>query len=156
VDIVDNSNSPFAIDNLEKDPGFLMLQVSRLWAETHDRKLKKHFGLSDMQYAVLASIYWFVLHDRQVTQTTLARHTKIDPMTISQMFKVLEKKGYIHRTIHVTDIRAKTVHLTQQGLELMRQTVPVINDVDAKFFQILGKDLPRFNKYMVDLLKSND
>lgn len=156
MDTVNKRDFPFKTENLEGDTGFLMLQVSRLWAEFHGRKLKKHFGLSEVQYAVLASVYWFVLHDQQVTQTILARHTKIDPMTISQMFKVLEKKGYIHRTTHLADIRAKTVHLTPQGLELMQQTIPVIKEIDDKFFQILGKDINLFNRYMVELLRAND
>jgi DNA-binding MarR family transcriptional regulator len=149
--------SPFVIEDLEEDSGFLMLQVSRLWEECHDRVLKRHCGISGMQYAVLTSIYWLILHNnKQVTQTILAKHTKIDPMTISQMFKVLEKQGYMYRTTHATDIRAKAVYLTQQGIELMHKAIPMIIQVDTKFFQTLGKNLPRFNNYMVELLKAND
>ncbi|MDR2805008.1 MAG: MarR family transcriptional regulator [Dysgonamonadaceae bacterium] len=149
--------SPFVIENLEEDSGFLMLQVSRLWEECHDRVLKKHCGVSEMQYAVLASIYWLILHsNKQVTQAILAKHTKIDPMTISQMFKVLEKQGYIYRTTHATDIRAKAVYLTQQGIDLMHKAIPIVVQVNTKFFQILGKNLPRFNSYMVELLNAND
>ncbi|GHV58536.1 hypothetical protein FACS1894182_11180 [Bacteroidia bacterium] len=154
---MEKEKSPFIIENLEEDTGFLMLQVSRLWEEHHEKAVKKHHNLSHIQYAVLASIYWLVLHNgKEVTQTILARHTKIDPMTISQMFKVLEKKGYIFRTPHSTDIRAKSVNLTQEGRELMNKAVATVVNVDNKFFKILGKRTGYFNRILVDLLEAND
>ena len=149
--------SPFKIENLEEDSGFLMLQVSNLWGNLHDRALKRHHGVSHMQYAVLTSIYWLVLHSgRQVTQTILAQHTKINPMTISQMFKVLEAKGYIYRTTHASDVRAKAVNLTPEGKELLNKAINTIWDVDTKFFKTLGKNTDRFNNYLCELLRAND
>ena len=154
---MEKEKSPFVIENLEEDTGFLMLQVSNLWEIYHDRALKKHHGISHMQYAVLASVHWLVLHsDKQVTQTILAQHTRIAPMTISQMFKVLEAKGYIYRKTHSTDVRAKAVDLTPAGKELMRKAVVTILNVDTKFFQALGKYTPRFNRCLVELLEAND
>ena len=149
--------SPFAIENLDDDPGFLMLQVSRLWEEYHDRALKKYYDISHMQYAVLASVYWLVLHGtEEVTQTVLAKHTKVDPMTVSQIFKVLETKGYIFRQTHSSDVRAKAVFLTQAGRDLMDKAIKTIDVVDNRFFSVLGKNKKYFNQYMVGLLKAND
>ena len=149
--------SPFIIENLAEDNGFLMLQVSSLWANYHDKALKKYHDLSHMQFSVLASVYWLVLHSKkQVTQTILAQHTKISPMTISQMLKVLESKGYVCRTKHLTDVRAKAVDLTQEGKELIDKAMKTIYDVDAKFFKVLGKSVKCFNRYMFELLKAND
>ena len=154
---LDKKQSPFIVENLEEDTGFLMLQVSNLWETAHDKALKKYHGISHMQYAVLASVYWLVLHsDKEITQTILAQHTRIAPMTISQMFKVLEAKGYIYRTTHSTDVRAKAVDLTPAGKELMHQAIITILNVDTKFFQELGKNIPRFNRSLLDLLQAND
>jgi DNA-binding MarR family transcriptional regulator len=155
--VAEKQSTPFVIENLEDDCGFLMLQVSRVWEGCHDRVLKRHFGISEIQYAVLVSIYWLITHSaRQVTQAILAKHTKIDPMTISQMFKVLEKLGYIYRTQHSTDVRAKAVYLTPEGMNLMEKAIPIIYKLNDKFFKILGRNLPRFNSYMLELLKAND
>ena len=149
--------SPFIIEDLKDDTGFLMLQVSNLWNNRHDKALKKNHGLSHMQYAVLASVCWLVYHsDRQVTQSLLSQHTRINPMTISQIFKVLEAKGFILRTKHPTDIRAKIVCLTDAGNELMHKAFQTIWDVDAKFFRLLGKNTSRFNSYLYELLNAND
>ena len=154
---METEKSPFAVENLEEDTGFLMLQVSNLWESFHDRALKKYHGISHMQYAVLASVYWLVLHsNKEVTQTILAQHTRIAPMTISQMFKVLEAKGYIYRKAHSTDVRAKAVDLTPEGKELMRKAVITILHVDTKFFQGLGKSIHRFNRCLVDILGTNE
>ena len=155
---MDKFYSPFVYESLEDDTGFLLLQLSRLWDEYHERALKKHYNLSSMQYAVLASVYWCVLHsDKDVTQTCLARHTKIDPMTISQVFKVLEKKNYIVRTTSSTDIRAKSVTLTEEGEALMQKAVLTIAATDAKFFKVLGAENTEiFNKLMVNLIQEND
>ena len=151
-------HSPFVFENLEDDTGFLLLQLSRLWDGYHEKALKKHYDLSSMQYAVLASVYWCVLHsDKEITQTYLARHTKIDPMTISQVFKVLEKKNYISRKTNSTDIRAKSVTLTSEGEALMQKAVVTIAATDVKFFNILGKENTKlFNKFMVNLINEND
>ena len=77
-------------------------------------------------------------------------------MTISQVFKVLETKGYIARKRHSIDVRAKSVALTQEGKDLMTKAVATVVEVDNRFFKILGKNIGRFNAYLVELLKAND
>ena len=154
---MNKEKSPFIIEDLKEDSGFLMLQVSNLWNSRHDKVLKKNHGISAMQYAVLASICWLVYHgNQQVTQSFLAQHTKINPMTVSQMFKVLEARGYIYRTTHPADIRAKVVNLTMEGKKLIDEAFKTIWDVDEKFFKVLGNNHERFNRYMYELLKGNE
>ena len=110
-----------------------------------------------MQYAVLASVCWLVYHtNRQVTQSLLAQHTKISPMTISQIFKVLEAKGYIVREKHPTDVRSKVVNLTEAGNELMHKAFQTVWDIDTKMFKVLGKNTGRFNSSLYELLLAND
>jgi len=155
--MLEQEKSPFAIKNLTGGKGFLMLQVSNLWADNHDKVLKKYYDLSHMQFAVLASVYWLALnYGKQITQTILSQHTKISPMTISQILKVLEAKGYVYRTTILTNVRAKAVDLTPKGKELMDKAMKTIYDVDAKFFQILGKNTKYFNHYMYELLYANE
>ena len=154
---MDENKSPFIVENLKDDTGFLILQVSNLWSNCHDRALKKYHGLSHMQYAVLASVCWLVYHsDKQVTQSMLSQHTKISPMTISQIFKVLEAKGYIFRTKHPSDVRAKIVSLTEEGNRLMHKAIKTIWDIDTKFFKILGRKTNRFNRCLNELLLINE
>lgn len=154
--MLEEKNFPFTCKDLTKDTGFLMLQVSSLWAISHDKALKRYHNLSHMQYAVLASVYWLVLYGEEVTQVRLSQHTKISPMSISKMLKGLEIKGYVYRTAHSTDDRAKAVRLTDQGKQILNKAIKTIAGVDAKFFHVLGKNVTRFNSYMFDLLQGND
>ena len=150
---MNNYKSPFIIKNLEDDTGFLMLQVSNLWNNSHDKALKKNHGISHMQYAVLASVCWLIYHNNgEVTQSLLSHHTKISPMTISQIFKVLEAKGYITRTRHPKDIRAKLVSLTDEGNALMHKAFLTIWEIDKHFFKSLGRNNKLFNKNLAELL----
>ena len=143
--------------NLEDDTGFLILQVSNSWKNYHEEILKKHHHISYIQYVVLADIYWFTLRNKkQVTQAMLAKHTKIDPMTISYIFKGLEAKGYICRVTHPTDVRAKAVNLTQEGKDLLCQIVKTVAEADMKFFTALGKSAERFNRDLMKLLQGNN
>ena len=154
---MDNDKSPFIIEDLKDDSGFLMLQVSNMWSNSHDRALKRQHGLSHMQYAVLATVCWLKYNGTDyISQSFLAQHTKINPMTVSQIFKVLEKKGYIYRTKHPNDVRAKVVYLTKEGKELMDKAFQTIWNVDSKFFKVLGKNSKIFNGFMYDLLTVNE
>ncbi|MCL2596815.1 MAG: MarR family transcriptional regulator [Paludibacter sp.] len=152
-----NNISPFVEPNLDNDSGFLMLRVSKLWEASHDRALKKHYNISHMQYAVLASIHWLILHGHNdVTQISLSKHTKISPMTISQAIKGLEEKGYVCRKSSMVDMRAKCSNLTEEGKKLLNDAFISIFSSDERFFNILGKNRQKFNGYMLNLLVSND
>ena len=147
--------SLFEIEDLETNTGLLMLQVSNLWKDYHDKVLKKYHGLSHIQYAVLAGIY-SLNNKKQVTQTLIVQHTRIDPMTISQIFKQLESKDYISQTNHPADDREKVVHLTQKGKDLVSQVLGAIVETDGKFFKSLGENAGHFNNYLKTLLEMND
>ena len=149
--------APFIEENLDNDSGFLMLRVSKLWEETHEKILKKYYDISHIQYAVLASIHWLILHEKKgVTQIKLSKHTKLSPMTISQTIKILEAKDYVYRTSCKNDVRAKCSFLTSKGEDLMQKAFPVIFAADEKFFASLGKNRERFNEYMARLLGDNE
>jgi len=143
-------------EDLDKNSGFLMLRVSKLWEDTHERALKKYYDISYTQYAVLASINWLVLHGQNVTQIKLSKHTKISPMSISQILKILEKKDYAYRVACIDDVRAKCVLLTLKGKELVHQAFQVIYTVDEKFFNPFGENRQKFNIYMAKLLSANE
>ena len=154
---LEKDESIFEMDKLEEDTGFLMLQVSNLWKNFHGRALKKSHGLTHVQYTVLSRIYGLTKHDtKQVTQTMLARHTRIDPMALSHVFRGLEAKGYIQRVTHPADVRAKAVSLSPKGKKLMEQVIHSIAEADNKFFEKLGKNADFFNKNLKKLLETNN
>ena len=146
----------FEIENLEEDTGFLMLKVSNLWTDFHNKALKKHSSLTHMQYTILAGIYRLTLHNTTyVTQTMLSGHTKIEPATLTHAFRGLEAKGYLQRVTHPCNVKTKAVVLTQEGMKLMSRAVSSIVEADHKFFNQLGKNSRFFNTYLRQLLETN-
>ena len=135
----------------EDSPGFLLWQVTTLWHRAIKKALDE-IDITHPQFVLLASLLWLSKTKGSVTQIDLSHHSKIDPMTTSTIIKTLLRKGLVERQEHHTDTRAKSVTLTESGIEVARQAVEIINKVDADFFKGLGKDVKEFNGMLVELL----
>lgn len=149
------NDNPFSIEQLDDNTGFLLWQISSIWQLKQKKALEANYDITHTQYVLLASIYWLTLHNEEVTQISLSLHTKIEPMTISQVLKALQKKGYIFRQPHSKDTRAKAVYLTEDGKNLMKKAVITIEDIDTRFFEVLGKNVRKFNIQIQKLIKDN-
>ena len=83
----------------------------------------------------MAGVVWFCTKEEGVTQVKLAEHAKTDPMMTSQVIRALESKGLVERKKHPKDSRALLVGPTEEGRELARQAIPVVEQVDHDFFE---------------------
>jgi DNA-binding MarR family transcriptional regulator len=101
----------------------------------------------------LASIHWLTLQKQDVTQILLSANTKIDPMTTSTVLRTLQTKGLIQRQEHLTDTRAKTVGLTDNGKKIVKQAVKAVETFDKIFFETLGNKTKLFNEQLLTLLE---
>lgn len=146
---------PFSVKYIEDNSGFLLWQLTSLWQQEQKRALEINFRISHSQYVILASTYWLTLNGEEVTQIGLSQHTKMEPMTVSQILKGLQKSGYIVRQAHSADTRAKSVSLTDEGKDLMKDAIKMIEALDVKFFSVLGKGIKKFNADMMKLIKTN-
>lgn len=132
-----NKNNPFLKEEAHASPGFLLWQVSMLWQRQVSAALRSH-ELTQSQFVLLASLLWFSRGEEQVTQIKLAKHSKMDVMTTSQVLRTLEQKKYISREPHPQDTRAKILLLTKKGETCARQMVPIVEKIDEDFFNVLG------------------
>lgn len=124
---------PFGFEKPGDSPGFLLWQVSTIW----QRQIKKAldvYDISHSQFVIMALALWFSAHNYSATQVLIADWSKLDKMTISKALKKLEGMKLIDRIGHDKDLRAKTVILTNKGKELLKELVPIIEEVDHKFF----------------------
>lgn len=151
----ESNQGPFKYNVAEENTGFLLWQVSHLWQQMQEKILKKDIGLTQSQYVILASIHWLNLHNREVTQAYLGRHTKIDKMRVSKILEILQKKTYVCRKAHLGDTRAKAVTLTAEGEKVLRKAIEIIESIDTEFFELLGDDIPGFNLYLRRLIEAN-
>ena len=143
--------NPFSVKKAEDSSGFLLWQVTNLWQREIKKALDK-LDITHSQFVLLASINWLLLHDREVTQTVLSAHSKIDPMTTSTVLRTLQKKGFVTRSEHATDTRAKTVALTKKGIEITKLAVKAVEKFDKDFFTVLGNESGKFNSLVLKLI----
>lgn len=146
------ADNTFSKENAEDSSGFLLWQVTNLWQREIRKALQPH-DLTHAQFVLLASAHWLLLHGTEVTQIVLAQHTKIDPMTTSTVLRTLQNKGLIERASHQTDTRAKTIVLTPKGKQLIKKAVVTVEQFDASFFGVLGKQVNALNQQLLLLLQ---
>lgn len=144
-------DNTFSVDSAEESTGFLLWQVTNLW-QREIKKALEQYNLTHSQFVLMTSIHWLTLQKQEVTQIILSEHTKIDPMTTSTVLRTLQKKGFIKREEHLTDTRAKTVYLTEEGKEIIKKAVITVEAFDNSFFSLLNTNKDNFNKNLLTLL----
>lgn len=144
-------DNTFSVDKPEDSSGFLLWQVTNLW-QREIKKALEQYKLTHSQFVLMASIHWLSIQKQEVTQVVLSDHTKIDPMTTSTVLRTLHLKGYVQRQEHLTDTRAKTVKLTDDGKRIIKKAVIAVEKFDSDFFSILKNKTPEFNQMLLTLL----
>ncbi|WP_269223012.1 MarR family transcriptional regulator [Flavobacterium sp. IMCC34518] len=147
-----SSDNTFSVEKAEDSSGFLLWQVTNLW-QREIKKALESYDLTHSQFVLMASIHWLTLHKQDVTQILLSSHTKIDPMTTSTVLRTLQSKGLLLRQEHLTDTRAKTVALTNNGKKIVKQAIITVETFDKTFFAVLGNTTQKFNDQLVTLLE---
>ncbi|MGL4766837.1 MAG: MarR family winged helix-turn-helix transcriptional regulator [Formosimonas sp.] len=142
--------SPFKT-TANQSSGFLLWQVTALWQRKIAQVLRPH-GLTQVQFVLLASTLWLSRNEPLITQTRLAKHAKLDMMMTSQVLRTLAGKGLLLRTAHPVDTRAKTITLTQDGVALAQTVIPLVEGVDAAFFNALDVSQNEFNRVLQQLI----
>lgn len=122
----------------EHSPGFLLWQVSTKWRRAIETALAT-IDLTHPQFVLLANLGWLTRHRADVTQVELARQCSTDVNMTSQVLRSLEKKGFIERHRREGDERAKFPHLTEKGAKLVEKAIPLVEQVDERFFGKLSQ-----------------
>lgn len=124
----------------DESAGLLLWQVTNRW-QAAQRAVLKPFGLTHVQFVLLASLAWLSDAERPdapVSQRTLADQAATDPMMTSQVVRVLESRGWLTREPHPEDRRAISLRITADGVALVRRAVTAVEQCDADFFAALG------------------
>lgn len=130
---------PFSFNKAEESYGFLLWQTTITWQRIIRNALEP-YNISHAEFVIMASILWFTIKEIDITQISIANHSKLDKMTISKSLKKLVNMGYVNRVEHKEDSRAKNVSLTTEGIKLISKLVIIVEDIDKKFFAKLTKN----------------
>ena len=141
-------------DNHQESTGLLFARVYNAWHGRVKKALQK-VGLTHPQFIILTSLGYLELQQDLVTQVNLAAFSDMDVMTVSQVLKLLLRKGLVERREHPQDSRAKVVFLTDIGRERMNQALPLVEAIDQTYFGQLGIQVSDFNRLLLKL-EEND
>ncbi len=133
----------------DQSPGFLLWQVSTKWRREIEAALAT-LNFTHPQFVLLTSLSWLTCQHTDVTQVELARHCSTDVNTTSQILRSLEQKGYIERHRREGNERSKFPRLTEKGLKLVEQALPLVEKVDHDFF---GKLDSKTTKEHIEILQ---
>ncbi|RZK52784.1 MAG: MarR family transcriptional regulator [Pedobacter sp.] len=147
-------NIEFHFKSPEDSPGYLLGQLTMLW-QRKQKKVLDPLDLTQTQFAMLCALAWLSKNNKNVTQIDIANQTNFDRMMVSKVLRTLEDKQFVTRQEHETDTRAKTIRLTNFGAIVLQKALIEIENADLDFFSALDKELPGFNKNMVQLIDKN-
>ncbi len=116
-------------------PGFLLWRISSLWRSSIESVLKP-LNLTHPQFVVLATLGWLTRNEELVSQIAIGKMAGIDPNTLSQIIRGMEKKGLLVRKAS-SDGRVKNPYLTSQGRAIVKKALPLVEAADGEFFGAL-------------------
>lgn len=142
--------SSFGFEKPENSPGFLLWQTTITWQRLIKAKLEP-YNVSHAQFVILAVVLWFEEKGGPPIQSTIVNKSKLDKMTVSKSLKKLVKEKLVGRNEYAQDTRAKSVHLTHKGKTLTKKLVPIVEEIDQKFFNKIKK---QEQQVLLNILKS--
>jgi DNA-binding MarR family transcriptional regulator len=124
-------------------PGFLVWRLSTKWRVAVDRAVAP-LGLTHAQYSLVASLHGMQRDGERPSQRRLADHTGLEPLYVSKLARALESAELIERTRDPRDPRAVQLALTEQGQDVTRRAIQVVQGLLEQLLQPLGGlDSPR-------------
>ncbi|MFI9291255.1 MarR family transcriptional regulator [Streptomyces gardneri] len=131
--------------------GFLVWRLSMKWRVAVDRAVAP-LGLTHAQYALVASLYGMARSGLRPSQRRLADHTGLEPLYVSKLARALEAAGLVARTRDPDDPRAVQLSLTEEGSEVTRRAIRVVQGLLDQLLEPLGgQDGPRAKEFTREL-----
>ena len=142
-------------DEYQESTGLLFIRAYHKWHGLIKTKLRT-IDLTHPQFVVLTTLAALLRQQEWVSQTDIARFSDMDVMTVSQIIRLLVKKGLIMRDVHPKDSRANIILLTDMGLQKVNQALPLVEGIDQAFFGKLEDKTEILNQLLMELEAEND
>lgn len=142
-------------DEYKKSTGLLFIRTYHKWHGLIKNKLKT-IDLTHPQFVALTTLAALQRQQEWVSQTDIARFSDMDVMTVSQIIRLLVKKGLIMREVHPKDSRANIILLTEMGLQKVNQALPLVEGIDQAFFGKLENNTETLKQLLIELEAEND
>ena len=113
--------------------GLNLKRAARVVGRRYDEALKP-VDLTNGQFATLAVIAEF----EPVSMQTLAEHLSMDRTTLTAALKPLERRALVSVRPDDLDRRGRNVNLTDKGVQLLRDAIPLWKKVQRRIIREMG------------------
>lgn len=128
----------------------LIAQTARQWRRVIDRKLQP-YGLTE---ATWVPLLYLARADKAMLQKDLAEAIYLDASSVVRLLDNLQNQGFIERR-EGSDRRAKEIHLTESGMQLVQQVEGMAQQVrDRALSGVDDNDIGRMNRLLEQVLVS--
>jgi DNA-binding MarR family transcriptional regulator len=134
-------------NDAESSTGLLFIRAYNKWHALIKKALRK-LGITHPQFVVLTSLNFLSQSDDSVSQVNIARMAEMDVMSVSQILRGLEEKGFVKRISNPKDSRANIIVLLPKGQEIAKSAVPIVEQIDDVFFGILKDSESEFRNFL--------
>ena len=117
--------------------GYLIWHVAMNWRVAMDRALSPR-GLTNAQYAVLASLHAMSRAGARPSQRELGEASGLEPMYVSKLVWSLESAGLLRRERDPADPRAFRVALTADGTQVTETAAGIVAGLLEEMLAPLG------------------
>lgn len=151
-----SETTSFKHETANESAGFLLWKITALWQKKLAKVLSE-YGITQTQFAIMASLKWFEEKNKPTTQTHIVEHAKIEKMTVSKSIRKLEKDGFLTRKSSDADSRAVNVEFTARGKKDIGKIIVAIEDADENFFSCLNDlQLSAYKALTISIITAND
>jgi MarR family transcriptional regulator, transcriptional regulator for hemolysin len=116
--------------NIERSFGFLVHDISRLFARRFNARALRVLGLTRTQCRLLG----YLARNEGIHQAGLADLLEIRPMTLVRQLDRMEEDGWIERRPDPSDRRARRLVLTEKARPIIKGIVGISNAVRREAF----------------------
>jgi DNA-binding MarR family transcriptional regulator len=117
--------------------GFLIWHLSLQWQRQLRRALAP-LGVTQTDYALLASLHGLSRSGKRPSQRELADASGLEPMHVSKLARRAERSGLIERSDNPADPRAIQLALTPRGEEVVTAARKIVRRLEEQRLVILG------------------
>ena len=119
-----------SIDKKLEDVVYYLIDRAMREAHQYTKQVLKEqkFGVTKDQWILIKRIS----EEEGISQIDLATSTFKEPAAVTRMIDLLEKKNLVERRADFADRRAYKIHLTQEGVTLVRRMTPHIQAIRHK------------------------
>lgn len=132
----ERASSGSSLNDVYDMPGHLLRRMQQIAVSTfHDAVGDAGHGITPVQYACLRAVAAYPGED----QVRLAGVIAYDKTTIGGVIDRLIQKGFLKRTISEKDRRARVVHLTDTGRDLLDRITPLVTQAQNQMLSGLSE-----------------